>query len=123
MIRNILSLNMNGIYDLNDETIDIYVNDNRIGNYALGYISNNKFFVCYVGRSDNNIKQRLRQHINENENYKYFKFSYANDEREAYLKECKNWHDFGGLDDLLINKIHPDKPKNMKNIKCPYCED
>ena len=122
-MNNKPTLNMTCTYTLDNETIDMYVDDNRIGNYALGYLEDKSFIVCYVGRSDIDLKSRLKQHINENNLYKCFKFSYAIDEREAYLKECKNWHDFGGLENLLMNIIHPDKPKNIKNVKCPYCED
>lgn len=123
MISDILSLDMESSYDLSIKTIDTYVEKNKIGNYALGYIEGDNFYVCYVGRSDSDLNGRLKNHINESEKYKCFKFSYAMDIREAYIKECKNWHDFGGKEGALDNKIHPNKPEGISNIKCPFCED
>lgn len=112
-----LTLNMGDIfYPFNKDTIEAIIADNRIGNYALGYVSEDRFHVQYVGRSDTNLKERLLSHIDE-EDYRYFKFSYADFPAQAYKKECKNYHDFRRG---LKNKIHPDKPVGT-NLKCPCC--
>lgn len=112
------SLNMNGPYDLTTEKINEIVTNTSAGNYALGYLNKeNTFIVEYVGRSDSNLNTRLLQHIGEG--YKKFKYSYANNSKEAFEKECKNYHDFGGSDSLN-NEIHPAKPAD-KNWECPEC--
>ena len=123
MINDALSLEMESIYDLNNETVDTYIEKGKIGNYALGNIDGDSFYVCYVGRSDIDLNESLKKHINKSNKYRFFKFSYAMDIREAFIKECKNWHDFGGNEGLLDNRTHPNKPNGVSKIKCPYCED
>ena len=49
-----------------------------------------------------------------------FKFSYANNAKEAFEKECRNYHDFGGDDGILDNKVHPDRPERTE-YDCPIC--
>lgn len=108
---------MNGPYVFNNETINKEVTRTSAGNYALGYIEDNRFIVQYVGRADSDVAARLKQHIGEN--YKRFKFSYATSPKAAFEKECENYHDFGEKG-TLDNKIHPDRPKNS-GWKCPKC--
>jgi len=113
------SLNMKGPYSLTDEIIDANVEE-KIGNYALGVAARGVFAVQYVGRSDTNLNQRLKDHIGEG--YTHFEFAYSADPVSAYHKECENYHAFlktGKLD----NEIHPDKPKKAPvNLKCLVCE-
>ena len=116
------NLEMNGPYELTNEIIDSLVNDNKMGNYALGYVKNKTFYVVYVGRSDTNLNARLKDHVGEKEKYKCFKFSYATSIKSAYEKECQNWHDFGDEEGQLDNKIHPDKPADS-TFACPVCEE
>jgi hypothetical protein len=114
------SLNMNGSYDLTTEKINEIVKKTSAGNYALGYVDKEKkFIVKYVGRSDTNLNARLLQHIGEG--YKKFKYSYAQNSKEAFEKECKNYHDFGASESL-DNKIHPDRPAD-KDWKCSFCNN
>lgn len=111
-------LDMMGPYELSDEMINETVRNNQIGNYALGHTnSENVFFVEYVGRSDSDVAERLRQHVGEK--YLQFKFSYATSCKQAFEKECNNYHDFGE-NDKLDNEIHPRRP-NGSMWKCPYC--
>ena len=111
----------NTMYELNKSTIESLIKDGLIGNYALGMKSvNGSFVVHYVGRSDTDLKQRLIQHLDDDKPYPYFKFSIASNIREAYLKECKNFHDFGA-ESYLDNKSHPSKPEGIKEV-CPYCD-
>ncbi len=110
------TLDMKGPYDLDEKTINSEVTKESAGNYSLGYINDNgKFAVCYVGRSDSDVKDRLLYWA-ENSSQTSFKFSYAANAKSAYEKECKNYHDF----DPKENDIHPDKPENT-NLKCPQC--
>ena len=121
------TLNMDGPYTLNTPTINAQVSKkNSPGNYALGHSKKSKdspdksiFIVEYVGRSDTDLNGRLHQHVGSK--YKEFKFSYASSPKEAFEKECKNYHDFGESE-KLNNDIHPDRPDNS-DWKCPYCNN
>lgn len=111
------SLNMNGPYKFDRDTIDEKVTRTSAGNYALGYISDSTFYVLYVGRADSDVRGRLFQHIGEK--YSYFYYSYATSPKAAFEKECENYHDFNPPH----NKIHPDRPSNSKGWKCPRCNN
>ncbi len=113
------SLNMNGPYVFTSEEIDKQITRTQAGNYALGHIDKG-FVVKYVGRSDTNVNDRLKKHLSEP--YTHFKFSYATSPKDAFEKECKNYHDFGGDEGKLDNEIHPDIPSNSKHWKCPICD-
>ena len=74
--------------------------------------------VHYVGRSDTNLKKRIESEGGKCPNcgvkvnwIKWWDFS---TKKEAFLKECKEWH----KQDNLCNEIHPDKP-NGTTYKCP----
>ena len=120
------SLGMGISYRLANEVIDKVVEDNRIGNYAYGYLNaQGSFIVRYVGRSDSNLKERIKHGIADmladpTCRYERFKFSYASSVKEAYEKECSNYHDFGGDSGLLRNTNHPAKPDGYDG-KCPRC--
>lgn len=110
------SLNMNGPYDLTEAVVDKEVTRTSPGNYALGHVDqDNTFRVEYVGRSDTDVKLRLKQWAAKGV-YRSYKYSYATSKKDAFLKECKNYHDFDNLD----NEYHPDKPDET-NWKCPLC--
>lgn len=111
------SLDMNGSYELTTAKIDENVTKTSAGNYALGQIKDKIFIVEYIGRSDNDLKKRLKDW---DDNYKRFKFSYASSPKAAFEKECKNYHDFGEKKSL-DNNIHPDRPDGS-NWKCPVCD-
>jgi len=112
------SLDMNGPYPLTDNEIDRRVTRTSPGNYGLGYTKDDgTFIVEYVGRSDDDVNSRL--HDWTGKKYKQFKYSYANSPKEAFEKECRNYHDFGSSE-KLDNDIHPDRP-NGTNWKCPVC--
>uniref|UniRef100_A0A7V3J9S8 GIY-YIG nuclease family protein n=1 Tax=candidate division CPR3 bacterium TaxID=2268181 RepID=A0A7V3J9S8_UNCC3 len=114
------SLDMEGPYRLTTEKIDEAVTRASPGNYALGYIQDSTFCVCYVGRSDDNVNGRLKQWVGEKPNrYTHFKFSYATSPKAAFEKECRNYHDFGGSAEL-DNEYHPKRPEGT-NWKCPIC--
>lgn len=112
-------LNMKGPYDFTNENVDKYITRTCAGNYALGYVDkDNAFVVQYIGRSDTDVNDRIKDHIGEN--HAAFKFSYATSPKAAFEKECQNYHDFGGSEKLK-NNIHPDHPDNSPNWKCPVC--
>ena len=110
------SLNMQGSYDLTNEEIDRRITKTSPGNYALGRVGNDTFYVHYVGRSDTDLNDRLKDWVGS---YKRFKFSYATSPKAAFEKECTNYHDFG-KSEKLDNEIHPQRPDGT-NWKCPVC--
>lgn len=120
------SLNMGISYNLTYDEIDRLVLENSIGNYAYGYLNDKGvFIVCYVGRSDTDLKERIKHGIEDMKadptcRYERFKFSYADSIQEAYEKECRNYHDFGGEEGYLRNKEHPAKPDRYEGT-CPIC--
>ena len=118
------SLGMGEEYKLSDIIVSMIVPENVIGNYAFGYIEENIFMVCYVGRSDTDLRQEIKQQMKTNraKNCTHFKFSIAKSVKDAFEKECRNYHDFGGAD-RLNNQNHPAKPAGT-NYTCPVvgCE-
>ena len=111
------TLNMNGPFALKTDVIDKEVNRKTHANYALGYNdqSDGKLVVCYVGRSDTDVNDRLKKWIGKT-THALFKYSYAASPKEAFEKECNNYHDFTPKE----NTIHPDRPENS-GWKCPRC--
>lgn len=120
------NLNMSGPFVLTDEEITKRVEEGKKGNYAYGYINDKGvFIVMYVGRSDSDLRKRIAHGISEYADnsslrYEYFKFSYASSAKEAYEKECRNYHEFRGDEGLLINDIHPATPDGC-DCRCPIC--
>jgi hypothetical protein len=110
------SLGMSGSYRLTAEEIDRLVKS-AIGNYALGDMKSGEdvFIVKYVGRSDTDLNAELKARLDWG--YSRFMFSYASSVREAFEKECTNYHDFGGKK-LLANAVHPARPIDT-NYPCP----
>jgi hypothetical protein len=114
------SLGMSNAFEFDRETISDEITQTKSGNYALGYVNNNKrFIVQYVGRSDGDLRSRLCEHLGEN--YSHFKYRYASSPKNAFEIECNNFHDFGGDRDKLKNKYHPDRPEGA-SWKCPCCD-
>ena len=113
------SLNMRGPYELNKERINNVITKTSPGNYALGYEENGTFYVLYVGRSDSDVNDRLKDWVEKKKNYKQFKYSYTTSPKAAFEKECTNYHDFGEKE-KLYNENHPQRP-DCTNWKCPIC--
>lgn len=112
------TLGMEGPYELTSEKVDEVVTKTSAGNYALGRVANSTFYVRYVGRSDSDVNRELKSKLGRN--YSMFKFSYANSPKEAFEKECRNYHDFGESE-KLDNERHPDRPDGT-DWKCPRCD-
>jgi hypothetical protein len=86
------------------------------GAYALGEVDNNgTFIISYVGRSDADLKERLKCHVG---NYASFKYAFFPSAAAAFQKECELFHDFG--ETALDNHVHPARPENSQ-VKCPRC--
>jgi excinuclease UvrABC nuclease subunit len=106
---------MNGPYLFTNEDIDQHVPDGTIGAYILSSGNN---VASYVGRSDSNLRQRLKQRIlesrNEGKNYIHFWFQTADSSLQAYYLECKWYHEYRPGD----NQNHPAIPPGAA-WKCP----
>jgi len=107
------STGLTGPYALTVATIDGTLSPNRIGAYACGHTTGDSFYVDYVGRSDDNVAGRLKQHVGK---YREFKYGYFNSAKAAFEKECSLYHDFTPSD----NTIHPARPANS-SFRCPVC--
>jgi hypothetical protein len=111
------TLDMLGAYDFTSSEIDRVVTRTSFGNYALGYVKEDTFYPRYVGRSDSDVNKELKARLPLK--HPKFKYSYATSPKNAFEKECRNYHDFGGSKDLE-NKVHPDRPAGT-DWKCPSC--
>lgn len=107
---------LNGPYRLSSERIDEVITKTSPGTYALEREdSSDSFIVNYVGRSDDDINDRLKDWVGV-KGYKRFKFGYFDSPKAAFEKECGIYHDFDGLD----NEIHPQRPEGT-SWQCPRC--
>jgi len=115
------NLNMAHSFDFTVGAVDGLITKKSAGNYALGYIkTSGNFVVKYVGRADDDLNARIKEHIGESEEYKKVKYSYAASPEEAFEKECTNYHEFGE-NKKLDNKMHPARPDGTA-WKCPICD-
>ncbi len=113
---------MRGPYRLIEIKIDQYVSS-RSGVYCLTYTNGDKNIVCYVGRSDNDLKARLKDHLPQNEvdscivgkEVDKFYFQEATSAKEAYDLECQWYHQYGPN----CNNLHP--AKTYSSWSCPVC--
>lgn len=114
--------NMNGSFPLSNKGIDDNVTRTSMGNYAIGYVKDGKFYTTYVGRSDTDVNARLKKHVEKHGNSNRFRYDYASSVTAAFERECQNYHSY---ESSLTNEIHPDQPSvHGKTIYCPVsgCE-
>ena len=108
---------LNGPYTLDNETIDRIITKKSPGAYALGHIGEKGGFVpIYVGRSDDDINDRLKKWVGKK--YSKFRFKHYDSPKAAFEKECNLYHDWKKQ---LDNDRHPDRPDNS-SWKCPRCK-
>jgi hypothetical protein len=106
-----LSVALNGPYTLDNQTIASTVTRTSPGVYVLASAGSNQ--AKRVGRSDTDVRARLRSYVGQ---YARFWFAYASSPKDAFHKECYLWHDLKPSH----NVIHPDRP-NGSAWKCPVC--
>jgi hypothetical protein len=109
------STGLAGSFPLTHDEIDKVVRVTSPGTYALGDIdpADRAFAIARVGRSDNDLNDRLHDYVGK---YRRFKAGYSPNAKAAFEKECHLFHDFSPPD----NYIHPDRP-NGTNRTCPRC--
>jgi hypothetical protein len=110
------STNLHGPHDLEANTIDNVVRGIGPGAYALGRDTPKSFIVEYVGRSDTDLSDRLKRWVGKK--YPHFKYGFFPSAKDAFLKECNLFHDFG--ETSLDNKVHPGRSEGSNWI-CPRC--
>ena len=114
------TLNMNGSYKLNSDTVNKTITKTSAGNYALGYTKDKTFYIKYIGRSDSDLKTRLLSHVASGK-YDRFKYIYATSPKAAFENESAKIFMICGIE-KLDNDIHPDRPSNSKDWECPICD-
>ncbi len=115
------STGFNGdVYRLTHENVNFNVPKATPGAYVLGHRKDGALIVDYVGRSDNDLRERLLLHAGEKK-YERFKFKVFGTVEEAFAKECQLWHDFGEAQ-FLANENHPAPPKGL-GVVCPVCRE
>ncbi|MFQ6674274.1 MAG: hypothetical protein ACE5GH_05770 [Fidelibacterota bacterium] len=110
---------MTGPLSMDHYTINKEITKVSPGSYLLGRVSQmgqtTVFIPKYVGRSDQDVNERLKDHAN----FTHFKYRYASSPKEAFLSECELYHEHKSF---IINRIHPNRPK-VTNWKCPRCKE
>lgn len=105
---------LHGPHPLSNAGIDAAARGVGPGAYALGEVdSAGTFRVHYVGRSDEDLNGRLKDHVG---NYGVFKYGFFDNAEAAYRKECAMYHDFSPPD----NSVHPARPKGSR-LTCGAC--
>lgn len=102
---------MRGPFPLTDLRIDLLVNPNIPGIFAL---SNDSQKISFLGRADYDLRGTLKKWVSD---YKFFWYEYAISPQDAFFQECRLFHKDK---DNLENKYHPEKPESTK-LKCPIC--
>jgi hypothetical protein len=109
---------LSGPFTLSKDGIDAAVTKTSPGAYALGQTDQNgTFLISYVGRADDDLNDRLKDHVGA---HPQFKASYFPSAKTAFEKECELYHMFGGHEGDLQNRIHPAKPEGS-SARCPVC--
>lgn len=123
------------IYEYTEQNVTLVTSDDiQHATYRFGVLDElGLFVVFYVGRADNGLQQRMKQHWedftknDEFDCYKdrqiFFSIKPLISEIESYHRECTEYHKFDdGLhgEGAFLNKIHPAIPKGS-NEHCPVC--
>lgn len=103
-----------GPYLLTFDGIESAVARTSAGVYALGHLSpEGKFLIHQIGRSDTDVREKLRGYIGTET---MFKFGYFPSPQAAFERECELYHDFRPAG----NRLHPDRPSRT-SLECPRC--
>lgn len=112
--RTMKNSGLTGPFPLTYQGIEEAVQGGSPGVYALGSKdSKGRFAIMSIGRSDNDVKERLRACIGAGT---FFKFDYFQSERDAFERECELFHDI----EPPGNFVHPGRPAGT-TLRCPRC--
>lgn len=103
-----------GPFRLTKRSIQVNLQSDSPGVYALGTTEGDRFSVRYVGRADTDLKATLEHHVPGP--YAHFQFAYALTAHDAFERQCHLYHDYVRLD----NQHHP-CPPDGKEWRCPRC--
>ena len=111
-------------YEFSEDQVRSRVEKGRAGNYVLGYSALHSdtnirvFHPTFVGRSDSDLREALLTRLAKKKAWHdQFKFSYAATVKEAFEKECQEFHLAASAKDL-DNEKHPEPPAGT-NFRCP----
>lgn len=125
------------VFPLTEKSLELIPDEAKFGNYRIGIVDGDEFYVRYFGRSDDNqggLRQRIKDHVGNtitnrakrvyNNSY-FFWFEVKSSAKEAYEQECKDYHAIKvpDEDNFVDNEKHPDKPNGMSNLLCPGCKE
>jgi hypothetical protein len=109
-------------YDFSEFQVRSLVEKGRVGNYTLGYsavhsdTNTQVFHPTFIGRSDFDLQEELLTRLAKKKAWHdRFKFSYAATVKEAFEKECRDFHQ---ATRTLDNEKHPEPPTGA-NFPCP----
>jgi hypothetical protein len=109
-----INTGLSGPYRLTFDAIDAAITQSSPGVFALGHSdAGGRFCVNHVGRSDADLKVRLRDFIGSDS---LFKYGYSPSSEAAFQKECEIFHDVRPPRTL----VHPGRPKGT-SWECPRC--
>ncbi|QCE35668.1 hypothetical protein FAI40_10195 [Acetobacteraceae bacterium] len=109
------STNMGTAYPLTNSEISNAITRKSAGVYALGHETGTAFYVDYVGRSDSDLAECLKEHAKARD-YSCFKFMYSGSPEVAFEEECELYHDFNPPGNIE----HPDH-SNLSPWHCHRC--
>jgi hypothetical protein len=108
-----------GPHPLNKKDIDAAVRGVGPGTYVLGRSHDSLYYVEWVGRSDTDLNSQLKNWVGSQ--YAHFKYGFFESATQAFFRECRLFHDFGGTA-KLDNRVHPVRPEKT-DWKCPFCNN
>jgi hypothetical protein len=101
------------LHRLDNKYIDKHVVGGRIGVYILDKYQPGPFATHFVGRSDNDVADRLKKWVSDG-GFLYFKVKYEPTTKVAYELECQIYHELKPVENI----IHPDAPDST-SYACP----
>lgn len=106
-----------GPYLLSEKEINNYVMSSVPGIFVTGIIRNQAFHPQWIGRADECINFRLKERLGK---CSHFKFTYTLTKQEAFIKQCRLYHELLETAQLSEMQEHPfSSPEN--NYACPIC--
>lgn len=108
-------MEMHGPFKLTPWTIEQTIEKNVPGNFALGHYDGKTFEAKFIGRDDRSLHHALIEQC-EKCDYSHFKANYAMDAKDAYYRQCRNYHE----NQEFADADHPPRPEGT-SLVCPVC--
>lgn len=105
---------LTGPLPLTYDAVQRAVRERSPGVFAIGHVdADDCFYVERIGRSDYDLRDRLRNFIGTASHFKYIEMASA---EQAFAKQCLLFHDFKPP----ANQFHPEPPVDSDR-DCPRC--